>query len=556
MSDSRLSPRPRANTLFSNFKLKNTNKVESKNKISAFLANNNHSIALPNRRKGIILFSFLVILFFIYVFPWKAPQRIRDPEIKPHECIRAGSLVLPNKNRIRITSWRSLYYSQHSFYFRTFSRNGVMLYEADKTMQTKDFLAIQLRKRKIEFIFNAGQGTVLLTAAPGNGQWTDGQWHWINASRLGAIAELSVDGIRLVKTQLNTHHVHAVDSTSGLYVGGIPKRFYSKLHRFVIAHDFRGCIANITLNGRKWDPSEFVYSKSSTTNTNINNLSNHSSTNMDSTTLTPVVTAIDESQVHRVDKLIASVQKFLPLTEIIIYDLGLKAATKAKIRTYCNVQLVDFPISNYPRHFRNVKLEAWRSVIIKPNLQSYGSVIYVDPEVIVKRTFNKLIREANKTTSGLICRTMFEPVTAFTHPGMIKALDQSVKSYQLLPMIDTRILIFSGNNAFKLVTEWVRCTADIDCILPTGASLGSCLPRDIRPSPLYRGCHLASRSALSVVYYKTQIPQDAKNWNKMIKYAISSSDDEISLPAPKKCLAKATLKPSGKQITLDPSTPH
>lgn len=329
MSDPKTSPRPRSNTLFSNFK-KDKKKVASKSS-PAIISNNN--IALPNRRKGVILFSLLVIVFFMYIFPWKAPQKIRDPQIKPHECVRPGSLVLPNKNRVRITSWRSLYYSQHSFHFRTYSKNGVMLYEADKTMRTKDFLAIQLRKRKIEFIFNAGQGTILLTAAPGNGQWTDGQWHRVNASRLGTVAELSVDGVRLVKTQLNSHHVHAVDSTSGLYVGGIPKRFSSKLHRFVVNDDFHGCIANITLNGKKSDPSEFLYIKSSTTNANHGASDSNSSNNINSTVQTPIVTVVDEGQLDRAEKLIASVQKFIPLAKIIIYDLGLKAANKEKVHS-------------------------------------------------------------------------------------------------------------------------------------------------------------------------------------------------------------------------------
>lgn len=171
----------------------------------------------------------------------------------------------------------------------------------------------------------------------------------------------------------------------------------------------------------------------------------------------------------------------------------------------------------------------------------------MDPDITVKKTFHNLITEARNTTSGLICRTIFEPVTAFTHPGMITALKQDTKGYQTYPMIDTRILIFSGRKAFQLVSEWVRCTADIDCILPAGASLGSCLPRDIRPSPLYRGCHLASRSALSVIYYKNQQSNHQKSWNKEIKRITSSSDDDASLPTPNICL------PKPKSVTSDKS---
>ena len=170
----------------------------------------------------------------------------------------------------------------------------------------------------------------------------------------------------------------------------------------------------------------------------------------------------------------------------------------------------------------------------------------MDPDITVKQTFHKLIMKARNTTSGLICRTILEPVTAFTHPGMITALKQDTKSYQNFPMIDTRVLVFSGRNAFQLVTEWVRCTADIDCILPAGASLGSCLPRDIRPSPLYRECHLASRSALSVIYYKNQQSSHQKSWNKEIKRITSSSDDDASLLTPNICLPKPLLVPSDK----------
>ena len=66
-----------------------------------------------------------------------------------------------------------------------------------------------------------------------------------------------------------------------------------------------------------------------------------------------VVTAASNNHYAESQDMIGSVQKFLPNTKLIVYDLGLTQKQKEKLHRYCNVEVRPFQFENYPPHTKS-----------------------------------------------------------------------------------------------------------------------------------------------------------------------------------------------------------
>ncbi|XP_075182180.1 neurexin-2-beta isoform X11 [Anomaloglossus baeobatrachus] len=138
------------------------------------------------------------------------------------------------------------YASMHLlFMFRGRHPDGLLLYNGG---QGPDFIAVELVKGYIHYVFDLGNGPSLMK---GNSErpLNDNQWHSVAVSRdPGNAHTLRIDGRTVTQHSTGASNL---DLKGELYIGGLPRNLYATLPKLVASRDgFQGCLASVDLNGR------------------------------------------------------------------------------------------------------------------------------------------------------------------------------------------------------------------------------------------------------------------------------------------------------------------
>ncbi|XP_041446004.1 neurexin-2 isoform X16 [Xenopus laevis] len=138
------------------------------------------------------------------------------------------------------------YASMHLlFMFRGRNPDGLLLYNGG---QGPDFIAVELVKGYIHYVFDLGNGPSLMK---GNSErpLNDNQWHSVAISRdPGNVHTLRIDGRTVTQHSTGASNL---DLKGELYIGGLPRNMYVSLPKLVASRDgFQGCLASVDLNGR------------------------------------------------------------------------------------------------------------------------------------------------------------------------------------------------------------------------------------------------------------------------------------------------------------------
>ncbi|XP_066438718.1 neurexin-2-beta isoform X8 [Eleutherodactylus coqui] len=138
------------------------------------------------------------------------------------------------------------YASMHLlFMFRGRHSDGLLLYNGG---QGPDFIAVELVKGYIHYVFDLGNGPSLMK---GNSErpLNDNQWHSVAVSRdPGNAHTLRIDGRTVTQHSTGASNL---DLKGELYIGGLPRNMYATLPKLVASRDgFQGCLASVDLNGR------------------------------------------------------------------------------------------------------------------------------------------------------------------------------------------------------------------------------------------------------------------------------------------------------------------
>ena len=218
-----------------------------------------------------------------------------------------------------------------------------------------------------------------------------------------------------------------------------------------------------------------------------------------------VVTAISSNHYEEAQGMIASVQKFLPTTKLILYDLGLSAAQKGKLQRYCNVEVRPFRYEKYPPHTKNLLLYAWKIFIIKEVASEYEVLFYGDSSVRVvgpsfaDKVFPFLLKfpfVAGSVTSM--------PIVSLTHDGMLQYLNLSLSRKQMdqFGHLEAGCWVMWANSLMrtKFLNYWVDCALHQKCIAPIGSKRSPCdVGKYIKGAGVYIGCHRYDQSALAMI---------------------------------------------------------
>jgi agrin len=104
---------------------------------------------------------------------------------------------------------------------KTFSENGLILYDQQKADGSGDFVSLALVNGFVEFRYNLGDGVVTLTSLE---KLTLNEYHTISAKRYHRDGILSVDDMEDVVGQ-SMGNLKALDLSEDTYIGGVPTNF-------------------------------------------------------------------------------------------------------------------------------------------------------------------------------------------------------------------------------------------------------------------------------------------------------------------------------------------
>uniref|UniRef100_A0AAQ6A079 Neurexin 3b n=1 Tax=Amphiprion ocellaris TaxID=80972 RepID=A0AAQ6A079_AMPOC len=138
------------------------------------------------------------------------------------------------------------YTQMHLFFqFKTTSPDGFIIFNSG---DGNDFIAVELVKGFIHYVFDLGNGPSLLKGNSDN-PLNDNQWHNVVITRDAANTHtLKVDSKSVTQ---NVNGAKNLDLKGDLFIGGLGPNMYQNLPKLVVSREgFQGCLASVDLNGR------------------------------------------------------------------------------------------------------------------------------------------------------------------------------------------------------------------------------------------------------------------------------------------------------------------
>ena len=218
-----------------------------------------------------------------------------------------------------------------------------------------------------------------------------------------------------------------------------------------------------------------------------------------------VVTATSENHYAEAQDMIASVQKFLPNTKLIVYDIGMTKPQKQQLHKYCNVEVRSFQFQKYPPHTKTLTTYAWKPLIIKEVASRYEVIFWGDASArpkgpsLAENIFPFLL-----TFPFVAGRAIKLPIVSLTHDGMLKYLNLSLSRKQMghFGHLEANCWVMWVNTLMKtkFLNYWVDCALHQECIAPHGATLWNCdLKTAMKKAGKFAGCHRYDQSALAMI---------------------------------------------------------
>ena len=212
-----------------------------------------------------------------------------------------------------------------------------------------------------------------------------------------------------------------------------------------------------------------------------------------------VVSAISSNHFEEAKGMIATAQRFLPTTRIVVYDLGLTENERNELESFCNVEVRNFVFDQYPLHFRYLFKYAWKPTVIRTVAQEAEYVCWADASVRFVKNF-----ESALTTLDMFPvrgRNHSFKMVQVTHEVSLQYLNLTREQMQDVLGVEATLLLFKTNSlVMKLLDQWCECAAHELCIAPPKSSFFMCNFKKVKPQSLeYIGCHRFDQSVLNVI---------------------------------------------------------
>ena len=232
-----------------------------------------------------------------------------------------------------------------------------------------------------------------------------------------------------------------------------------------------------------------------------------------------VFTAFSSNHFKEALDMIGSVQKYLPYTKIIIYDIGLSTEERTEVGKYCNVELRIFNFEKYPPHVKNLMNYAWRPFMLEELAQEYDVILYGDASLrMIGYNITKALRSL-LDFPFLDVGAGIKPIIALTHEKQIEYFNfppsrQYMAQWKTV-QATAWFLLVNDLTREKIIAPWVDCVAHEECVAPEGATKGDCDFKLLeRKDGSYIGCHRFIQSALNIILVREF---GLGIWNKVVR---------------------------------------
>lgn len=218
-----------------------------------------------------------------------------------------------------------------------------------------------------------------------------------------------------------------------------------------------------------------------------------------------VGTAMGPDQVARLAGFLEACQAHFPEHPVVVYGLDLGTVDLIQAQNLCNSSNCTLRTLNfdfYPAHVSNLKIYAYRPIIIQELLRQAGAVLWLEPDYQLTSAPDPHQVVGRALREGLAAPWSPEPqpTSALTHLGMFEYLRAPREAFFFHRMVDPSVMLLfdSPQVRGRLMLPWVRCALVAECITPVGAQSTGCR-FDKKPLYRYSGCHRYDMSALNVI---------------------------------------------------------
>ena len=217
-----------------------------------------------------------------------------------------------------------------------------------------------------------------------------------------------------------------------------------------------------------------------------------------------VVTAFSENHFEEAKDFLASMQTHMPLTPILVYDLGISAPKRSYLNSYCNIKVMDFDHQKYPTFVEDLDKFSWKPLIVNEvvSLEQYEVVMWCDASCRLHQSLYPLLPRLSKYPI-IPGPTTPLPFVATAHDGMLQYLHIQQNRSTLASLgrslqANAIIMWACQDIRQKFLRHWVDCALHEECISPAGAHKDGC--STFHPSQeAYVGCHRYDQTAYNAI---------------------------------------------------------
>lgn len=230
----------------------------------------------------------------------------------------------------------------------------------------------------------------------------------------------------------------------------------------------------LTPLGFVWNPR--LYPQTSSISTVAGGHQNNTSSYTGSA-LPVFVTAVKSGQALAALNLMREVQEWFPDHQFFVYALTLDEDDLNSLNRSCNTScsLMKFEFDAYPSHVSDLKLSAYRPLIIQSVLDKMGAVIWLEPDLqIIPSALEKVkVAFEESKSRGFYSWTIDQPTSSMTHPRMFEFFGVHPEDFYFHRMVDGNCLIIFNTEKvhLKIMEPWIRCSLTAYCISPIGAQV-------------------------------------------------------------------------------------
>ncbi len=206
-----------------------------------------------------------------------------------------------------------------------------------------------------------------------------------------------------------------------------------------------------------------------------------------------ILTAADSHYFRALINLVGSLHYWGWHKPVVIYDLGMTDMQRHFLKRWQHTQLRrDFLSMNLPLHCRNLRVYAWKPVLVGHALEEFGNILWIDAGSEFRHTPERI-----QTTLQRDCCYLYtgqdSDMTLMSHPGVYRALDCKSSDFVGRPHIAGNLLGIDSRHGelVQVISSWCGLAKAEACIAPPGADLTN---------------HRFDQTLLSILLYQKNFP--------------------------------------------------